>query len=348
MTSLTENARCRDGMSPTSGNRPGPDTGILVISLDFELYWGMRDRLRLDQCRRNMIGAREAVREILFLFDEYKIHATWAAVGFLFFEDMEELRRSIPSLVPRYERKGLSPYGYIRESEDLDRDCHFAPELLEAIRVHDGQEIGSHTFSHYYCLEKGQSIDSFREDVLSAERAARSRGMEIRSMVFPRNQANPRYLSVLNEAGIACYRGNESSWIYRAMSEEDESLLRRAIRLIDAYINISGHHTYPLRVQMNGKPFSLPSSRFLRPYSERLALLEPLRMRRITTAMDDAARKGKVFHMWWHPHNFGTNTRQNMVFLKRVLDHFARLRETRGMMSLNMGELSNLLDDHRR
>jgi glycosyltransferase involved in cell wall biosynthesis/peptidoglycan/xylan/chitin deacetylase (PgdA/CDA1 family) len=347
---LSAGAECvREGQGgyPVVGDPSDSGTGILAITLDFELYWGMRDKLRLDRCRKNVLGARQALTEMLRLFDEYKVHATWASVGFLFFDNTEDLARNIPELLPEYRRAGLSPYPYILASGELERDCHFAPELIEAIRGQEGQEIGSHTFSHYCCLEDGQSIDAFREDLRQARKAAGDKGIDIRSMVFPRNQVNIGYLPVLNEAGIVCYRGNQDHWIYRAANGHGDNLLKRMVRLIDAYLNISGYHTYDLGDCKKGRPFSFPSSRFLRPYPKGFSLFEPLRMRRITMAMDDAARRGKVFHIWWHPHNFGTNTRQNMVFLQRILDHYARLRETCGMKSLNMGELSRLFDEDR-
>jgi hypothetical protein len=84
---------------------------------------------------------------------------------------------------------------------------------------------------------------------------------------------------------------------------------------------------------------NVPASRFLRPYAPRLRHLEGLRLRRIVSDLEYAAREGKLFHLWWHPHNFGVNTDQNLAFLERVLGHFQRLRERHGMESLNMGDL---------
>jgi hypothetical protein len=67
-------------MSPLS-------SGILVISLDFELYWGVRDVFALEEYASNLLGVRKVVPAVLQLFDQYGIHATWATVGFLFSED---------------------------------------------------------------------------------------------------------------------------------------------------------------------------------------------------------------------------------------------------------------------
>ena len=50
-------------------------------------------------------------------------------------------------------------------------------------------------------------------------------------------------------------------------------------------------------------------------------MLEPLRMRRILSDLTHAAKKGLVYHLWWHPHNFGDHMDENLVFLKKILDH---------------------------
>ena len=106
---------------------------------------------------------------MLATFAEYDIHATWATVGFLFFSRRNELLRGLPPKLPRYDDMRLSPYGEIGTiGQDEDEDpFHFARSLLEQIRSSEAQEIGTHTFSHYYCLEPTQSIAAFR-DVLRA------------------------------------------------------------------------------------------------------------------------------------------------------------------------------------
>ncbi len=162
----------------------------------------------------------------------------------------------------------------------------------------------------------------------------------MKSIVFPRNQQRPDYLAVLAGAGLECYRGNPAGWIYQATDERGQHPLRRALRLLDSYLNLSGYHTYDLRVDDNLGPFNVPSSRFLRPYSPKLAAFEGLRLKRITAAMDDAAIHGRLFHLYWHPHNFSLNTEQNLAFLGHILEHYRRLEETYGMKSLNMGEVA--------
>ena len=87
--------------------------GIFVISLDFELFWGVSDG-DIDQYIDNLYGVPIAVKHILNAFDKYKIHATWATVGFLFFESKKELVKFMPSKLPEYIDKSLDPYNFIK------------------------------------------------------------------------------------------------------------------------------------------------------------------------------------------------------------------------------------------
>lgn len=313
--------------------------GIFTVSLDFELYWGVRDKRDIEQYKYNLQGVRTAVPEILRMFHENNVHATWATVGFLFFNDSADLHKHIPTLLPKYNKEELSPYEYIKQNPELSAKYHFAPELIDLIMKHCGQEIGTHTFSHYYCLEEGQTLDQFEEDIISAIEIAQRKGISIKSLVFPRNQWNSKYLPILNKLGVQCYRGNESSWMYKATDDTGQKNLHRALRLADTYLNLSGHNTYNLEDCTQDRPFNFPASRFLRPYSDKLAFLNRLRLRRIKNAMENAAINNRIFHLWWHPHNFGVNIDENTDFLAKIIEHYKYLEQNYGMESLNMGEL---------
>lgn len=323
-------------------NSSKTENGVLTISLDFELYWGMRDHLSIEQYQDNLVHVRRAVQEMLQVFSEHQIHVTWATVGFLFFKDSDELQENFPTHLPQYTSKELSPYRYIQESSQLEYLYHFAPDTIDLIRQYPGQEIATHTFSHYYCVESGQTIVDFEADILSAIKIATARDIDIKSIVFPRNQSNPDYLSMLAKLGIQCYRGNESSWIYQSSEHASQGNFQRALRLIDTYFNITGHHTYNLQDCLSAMPFNFPSSRFIRPFSHKLSRLDGLRLRRIKKAMDDAAKKNRLYHIWWHPHNFGTNTTENIEFLKKIIFHYKKLQKEYNMKSMNMGELCSL------
>ena len=319
-----------------SGKRPG----VLVVSLDFELHWGVRDRWSVADLRARLLGARAAVPAMLELFETFGIHATWAIVGFLFFDGRRELLDTLPARRPTYAEPALSPYAALAALGASERDdpFHFAPSLIARIAATPGQEIATHTLSHYYCLEPGQAPDDFRADLQTAMEVTRRKvGRPPQSIVFPRNQYGPAHLDVCRELGLVAYRGNPDAWAYRARGATEESQVRRAVRLADAYLPITGTSSHA-RPSAESGPVNVPASRYLRPYAPALRHLEPLLLHRIEADLRTAARRGRLFHLWWHPHDFGLHSRENLAVLRRVLTTFARLRDTCGMESRSMVE----------
>jgi peptidoglycan/xylan/chitin deacetylase (PgdA/CDA1 family) len=317
-------------------------TGALVISLDFELYWGVRDKKTLESYQENLLGVRQAIPALLELFRQYEIHATWAIVGFLFCQSREELSEAMPVILPAYSDPSLSPYEYLATepigANEIDDPYHYGLSLIRLLQSYPHQRIGSHTHSHYYCLEPGQTAEAFASDLAAFAKVARRRGVTPKSIVFPRNQCNPAYLGLLAGSGLTSYRGNEQSWMYRSAGKEGESLIKRAARLADAYLNLSGHNSSAeVRYGEEGL-VDIPSSRFLRPYVPSFHWLERMRLQRIVGDLTYAAQRNHLYHLWWHPENFGKHLEENLRFLERVLDHFSLLREQYGMKSLSMEE----------
>jgi hypothetical protein len=313
--------------------------GALVVSLDFEQHWGMLDKHSVADCRDELLGARQAIPAMLDVFVEFGIRATWATVGLLLFETKRELLANLPARRPAYDRPGLSPYDALVEVGPDERHdpFHFAPSLVRRIADTAGQEVATHTFCHYYCLEAGQSPADFREDLEAAVEVTRAKlGRLLRSIVFPRNQLELEYVLVCRELGLEAYRGNLADWAYRARQDQGESLFRRGVRLLDSYCSLTGRNARPLAG--SAAPVDVPASRYLRPYTHALRHLEPLRLRRILGDLEAAARDGLVYHLWWHPHDFGLCLAENMAVLRTILCEFRTLQERHGMESLSMAD----------
>ena len=318
------------------------ETSVLCISLDFELYWGVRDKRSIDEYETNIRGVHEIIPDLLKVFQDYKIHATWAPVGFLYFNNLNELKNHLPVLKPEYDLEHLSPYLYINNNARIDKELHFAPQLLSMINQQTGQEIGTHTFSHFYCKESGQTLDQFRADIDAAMMVAKANSHIVSSLVFPRNQWNSEYLSMIREMNILCFRGNQSAWIYKAINDKKQTKLKRSLRLLDSYFNLSGANSFNLPAIDSNLPLNIPASSYLRPFSPALSHFEGMKINRIMKAMSYAAKHREVYHLWWHPHNFGVNKCENIDMLRRILDHHVSLRSRYNMLSMNMGELAHL------
>lgn len=335
--------------------------GNFVISLDFELMWGVRDVVTILHYGNNIAGVHTVIPKLLDIFSAYNINATFATVGFLFFDTKSALLTAIPKSLPSYRDSNLSPYnGYLETIGDnhLNDPYHYAPLLIKAIQQYPQHEISTHTFSHYYCMAAGQTKEQFRDDIVAAKKIASSFGISTTSVIFPRNQYNPSYTEVCLEQGITSYRGNEAHWIYDAQrkiknpilrllfnntgpfGKKLKQVLRRVLRMFDSYINISGQNCYSTEYLQSEFPVDIPSSRLLRPYSPSLAILEPLRLRRIKKGMTYAAKNNLTYHLWWHPHNFGVNQDKNFAFLEKILKHYQALNLKYNFQSVTMTNLA--------
>lgn len=318
---------------------------FFTISLDLELFWGVRDVTSIRRYGKNILGVRQAVPAILALFRSYDIRATWATVGFVTFSTRKDLISCLPEERPGYLNPKLDPYSYLPSIGDSERDdpYHYGHSLIRAIQDTPGMEIGSHSFSHFYCLEARSNPLAYRADLNASIAALQRLDVQPRSLVFCRNQYDNLHLQDAVECGFEVFRGNEAGALYSPRSAGDEILIRRAGRLVDAYLDLTGPNFSSICRDASGL-LNVPSSRFLRPFSPSLNVLEQLRLRRIRVAMEAAANTGSGFHLWWHPHNFGANLENNLSFLSQVLAHFRYLRDQYGMQSLTMAEAAELFE----
>ena len=311
--------------------------GTLIVSLDFELLWGMLDQSNAEDYKENVLGGRKAIPRLLDMFRKYGIHATWATVGFLFANDQEELVSCLPQeeLRPTYCNKNLLPYPEIGNigNGEADAPCFFGASLLNQIAQTSGQEIGSHTFSHYYCREEGQTPAQFAADMRAAREIAQKHGFALTSVVLPRNQCEPEYTEVLRNLGFTAYRDEENDWIHEKVKFRP---LMRLLRLADVYVPLTGQGGYVPRNE-NGI-WNLVGSRMYKPIFSPLRFLEKAKISRIKGQMRHAAKHNLTFHLWWHPHNVGVRTEEHLAQLEEIFDYYLTLKEKYGMESLNMAE----------
>lgn len=152
----------------------GIGKGTLLVSLDFELFWGVQDCHTYDDYGQNVLGGRKAVPRLLEILKKHNIHCSWATVGMMFAENKQELIDYSPSeaLRPHYENTVLSSYRILDDIGDNEAEepYFYGKSLIDLIAKYPNQEIASHTYSHYYARENGQNLEEFK-DVLSRENA---------------------------------------------------------------------------------------------------------------------------------------------------------------------------------
>ena len=319
--------------------------GQFVISLDFELHWGCFESMSLNEKEQQYFkNTRKIIEEKLELFATNNIHVTWASVGMLFNKNIEEWEKNKPELLPSFDNPQVSAYNWIEKYGFFSEEdpFHFAPDLLEKIRATPNQEIGTHTYAHYFCLEKGQNKEQFREDLHIAKKIAAQKGIELKSLVFPRNQFNPQYLSVCFELGITSVRSSPDIWYWSPAT--GSSIKKKFFRAGDAYFKFQPIKMLTLndcKIQ-SGLPLLLPASRLYRPWQPKYTFQNTFKLNRILGEMTEAAKKKAYYHIWWHPHNFGNYPRQCMAELEQIISHYVSLRNKYGFQTLSMNEITEL------
>lgn len=314
-------------------------SSAFVISLDLEQHWGVYDLATVEAYRERLDGGRRAIIEILDRFETRHIHASWATVGLLLCDGRQDALARFPQH-PHYDDLSVDIRQVIARSGDSEADdpYHYGHSLARRIADTPGQEIATHTFSHFYCLEKGPTVADFERDLAAAKDVARLRGHEVRAIVFPRNQYSPAHLAACARSGLAVFRGNPEAGPYRPRAEGATSRLTRVVRLLDAHLGIVPADALVCRPRREAGLVNVPASRFLRPVTRFNRHLVSLRLRRIRREMSHAARIGAGYHLWWHPHNFGTHTAENLAMLDAIIDHYEDLRDRHGMLSMTMSE----------
>lgn len=315
--------------------------GIFCISLDFEKYWGIRDVSDVPAVADRLKKVEQVVLEMLRLFERYEIHASWAFVGLLACESLNDLvEKNKQSAIP-YHQNNYSPFPIRKEIyETIPFEILSGMRELNAILRTPHQELASHTYAHYYTLESGQTRVDFRSDLQAMTATGVKLKHAFQTIVFPRNQVNEEYLEELTAAGYLAYRGNQVNADWENTVYGGESRAQKMRRVLDAYFPISKTRSFTLEeLPVVRGLVNIPASRFLRP-NRANSFLENRKLKRVKKEMTHAAAQGKLYHLWWHPHNFTFEPSKSLIQLEELLRHFKNLEKTHGFQSRNMAEIA--------
>lgn len=274
--------------------------GTIVVSVDAELGWGFHDEAtppthRVERCRWGW-------RQLLALFDEFEVPATWAVVGHLLLEDCDGYHRDHPA----------GPSWFVRERTTWRSrpELRFAEGLVDRVRAgRPDHEIGCHTFSHVEFGDPRTSREVARAELERCQSVADDAGVEFRSFVYPKNEVG--YRDLLAEYGFACYRGHQD------LPPDPNP----AKKLVAATLGTTDARLVTPTVDEHGL-VNVPPSLFLFSY-EGLArrLTGPLFgdpvVQEARRGVDAAIDQDGVYHLWLHPNNL--TRRQDVERLRRIL-----------------------------
>lgn len=314
--------------------------GTFIVSIDCEMLWGMRDHATKQSLTGSyVLVGHNTMLKILELFKKYNIHATWAFVGLCLLESKKQIYELAPQNKPTYCIKRLSNYEYI-DNDYIDKDGpdphYYSGDMASIIAKTPGQEIGTHTFSHYYCWEEGQTASQFKEDLACSIKVSKEKlGISPKTIVFPRNQVNKKYLEILKSAGIERYRGRQR------LKSTRKTLLGKVERAVLRFLTIPAYmSTYDLKkIDRYILPMNIPGTFMFETYNGKRKFLIKRGLRVMKNVMTLSAIRGKTVHMYFHPHNFGCYTEENLAYLEELLQHYTYLNKKYGFQSINMREV---------
>lgn len=301
------------------------ENSIFIMSLDTESIWGYtaypyhkeRALLNMDPSK-----GRKCIDQLLYLFNEYQVSATWAVVGHLFLDHCERIKGQPHNEIPRFKRDWYSS----DPCSDLKKDpLYYGRDIIERILASKiDQEIGYHSFSHVFFSDCSSEVAQAEIEIGIA--LAKEFGINLKSFVFPENKVG--HVDILGKYGFSIYRGAN-----RQRHRANENWPLRYINwCIDKFIS------EPVSPKLIDGIWEIPSSMlFCDPYFKRSVLPRAKR------GLIKAIKSQKVFHIYIHPHDLLRYPSLN-TDLEKFLKLVAKMRDYGNIRIMTMGQYANMLN----
>lgn len=194
-----------------------------------------------------------------------------------------------------------------------------------------GHEVASHSYAHISYRDAGQE-QAHADAKAAAETHARA-GLPATSFIFPRNLEGNH--EVLRAQGFRVYRGLTPRW-YHAWPGP----LRRVGHLLDSVLPLyKGVRPEAGQAGLTNLPDS--ALLFARNGVRRLIPVW-LMSYMLVRGMRLAARRGAIFHLWFHPSNFSYDTNNQFFIFEAILADAARMRDASTFDVLTMRDASQI------
>jgi peptidoglycan/xylan/chitin deacetylase (PgdA/CDA1 family) len=316
--------------------------GTMVLSLDFEMSWGRFDKMPLDQLNAESLEERPHIRRLLALMDQYEIPATWATVGHLMLDRCRRNHQGVAHAdhTPHAAYSWLSHEWYRHDpcTDAARAPAWYAPDVVEWIQhARVRHEIGSHSFGHIYYGDPECTPEMAEADLKAALETAREKGITLNSFVFPRNMVG--HLNILHKLGIKAYRGRDPlmrGWGFGPL-----------LRAVHYWHQLLGIPPVPVRAEETYPGmWNIPGNQFFMPkVGIRRLIPMACQVRRVKAGINQAVRRGDLYHLWFHP--FNLNAKPDAMFsgLERIFAYAARMRDKGLLDILTMGDYAQRLEE---
>jgi peptidoglycan/xylan/chitin deacetylase (PgdA/CDA1 family) len=306
-------------------------TGVVTLSIELELGWGMHDRAKYDHLSSGRTAETQALYRLLDLADNYDIPITFGIVGHLLHDSCTGYH------------SGPHSSGWWSEDpgSNSDRDpLFYAPDLVSEIQDRRvNHELATHTYSHLLANEA--SADHLDDELSKVAETYSEFGLPSPvSIVMPRHQ-RPDY-SVLADHGIETIRRpiegysqsftNPVSKVWWLLTRDHpQSTIETRDELRET--TVTPHPsltsiTLPAGQSAPHPVFSVIPRR----------IRQSLHRRYLVNAIDRAATEGSHVHLWTHIYNMANNDQWPLI--KDELSHLAKRRNEGHILIKRMDELN--------
>lgn len=307
--------------------------GVFCISIDTEMLWGRHDLFYQPFIERTN-KERQVIKDLLNLFEKYQISATWAIVGHLF---LNECSPKSGKIHPEINRPNFPWISGDWLKHDPKTNINKAPQwygkdIVQLLKSHHSQEIGSHSFSHMIFGNKGCSYKCAESEIRTCVKLANENKIKLESFVFPRNSIG--HLGILNKYHFKSYRGPDS------YPFKTNNPLGKLLMLIDLLLLIP-HTSNP---QINNNLLEIPGNMyFLSTRGRRKFLPRKIRSLKAKSSLKQASKNNKVFHLWFHPTDLVDNPSLLLNQLEEVILYAKKLEAAGKIEIKNMSQIYNTL-----
>jgi len=300
-------------------------TGVVTLSIELELGWGMHDKPEYGHLSENRVKESDILNRLLDLGDSKELPITFAIVGHLFHDSCQGHHPS------------PHPDSWWAEDPGTDRSLnpyYYSPDLVEEIRERVVKhEIGTHTYSHL--LAEEASGEQLTYELSKVENIYSDFGIPSpSSIVMPRHQV-PDY-SILSDFGIdtircpmevdSSSRSDPFSKFWSMITREHPvSNLQRSDGILETTVTPYPSLTSGMLPSGQSKPhpaFSLIPRRTRRNFHKQYLI----------DAIDRAADEGAHVHLWTHIFNMANEDQWSPI--KAGLSHLATQRD-KGNVKVN-------------
>lgn len=184
-------------------------------------------------------------------------------------------------------------------------------DTINEIKRNGNQEIASHSYSHevFTEIDKNTAETEIKKNIS-------------KSFVFPKNKI--AYLDLLKKYHFLAYRGTDTH-NYELILPKCPPVYK--IKMDHGIINIPGSLYFV-------------SGRGLRKYIPR-----GLRVFKAKLGIRRAVKIGGVFHLWFHPIDFATDTEKLFSDFENILKYASRIRTGGSIEIMTMEKIANLFID---